>query len=53
MFRQDLLELLDLLRQKKIKPLIARTFPLDQARQAHEMLGEGGVTGKIVLVCHS
>jgi NADPH2:quinone reductase len=47
-FRQDLIALLDLLHQKKIKPLIARRFPLAEARQAHEMLGKGGVTGKIV-----
>jgi len=51
LFRQDLMALLDLLQQKKIKPLIAQRFPLAEARQAHEMLGKGGVTGKIVLVC--
>lgn len=49
-FRQDLTALLDLLHQEKIKPLIAQRFPLAQARQAHEMLEAGGVTGKIVLV---
>jgi NADPH:quinone reductase-like Zn-dependent oxidoreductase len=49
-FREDLTALFNLLRQKKIKPLIARTFPLAQARQAHELLGGGGVTGKLVLV---
>jgi len=49
-FRQDLVALLDLLRQGKIKPLIARRFSLTEARRAHEMLGQGGVTGKIVLV---
>jgi NADPH:quinone reductase-like Zn-dependent oxidoreductase len=49
-FRQDLLALLDLLRQQEIKPLIAQRFPLAEARQAHELLGKGGVTGKIVLV---
>jgi NADPH2:quinone reductase len=49
-FRQDLLTLLDLLRQQKIKPLIARQFPLTEARQAHELLGQGGVVGKILLL---
>lgn len=49
-FRQDLATLLDLLRQKKIKPVIAQRLPLEAARQAHEMLGKGGVTGKIVLL---
>jgi NADPH:quinone reductase-like Zn-dependent oxidoreductase len=49
-FRQDLISLFDLLQQQKIKPLIAQRFPLVQARQAHELLGKGGVTGKIVLL---
>jgi len=53
LFRQDLIALLDLLQQQKIKPLIARRFPLTEARQAHELLGKGGVTGKIVLVCNA
>jgi NADPH2:quinone reductase len=50
-FRQDLTALFDLLRERKIQPLIARRFPLAEARRAQELLGEGGVTGKIVLVC--
>jgi len=52
-FRQDLTTLLDLLRQHEIKPLIAQRFPLAEARQAHELLGKGGVIGKIVLVCNA
>jgi Zinc-binding dehydrogenase len=48
-FRQDLIALFDLLQQKKIKPLIAQRFPLAEARHAQELLGKGGVTGKIVL----
>ena len=50
LFRQDLIALFDLLRQQKIKPLIAQRFPIGEARCAHELLGNGGVTGKIVLV---
>ncbi len=50
LFRQDLVALFDLLQQQKIKPLIARRFPLTEAREAHDWLGQGGVTGKIVLV---
>jgi NADPH2:quinone reductase len=49
-FRQDLIALFDLLQQERIKPLIAQRFPLAEARHAHELLGTGGVTGKIVLV---
>ena len=48
--RHDLLTLLDLLKGGKIKPLIAERLPLEGARRAHEMLGEGGVLGKIVLM---
>lgn len=50
LFRQDLTALLELLRMGKIRPIIFRRFPLAQARQAQELLGQGGVTGKIVLV---
>jgi NADPH:quinone reductase len=50
LFRQDLITLFDLLQHRKIKPVIARRFPLAEARHAHELLGKGGVTGKIVLV---
>jgi len=51
-FRHDLMTLLDLLQQQKIKPVIAQRFPLAEARQAQELLEKGGVTGKIVLVCN-
>jgi NADPH:quinone reductase-like Zn-dependent oxidoreductase len=50
LFRQDLIALFDLLRQQRIRPLIAQRCPLAEARYAHELLGKGGVTGKIVLV---
>lgn len=50
LFRQDLSALFGLLQQEKIKPLIAQRFPLAEARRAHEVLGKGGVIGKIVLV---
>jgi NADPH:quinone reductase len=49
-FREDLIALFDLLRQGRIKPLVAQRFPLAEARRAHELLGKGGVTGKIVLL---
>jgi NADPH:quinone reductase-like Zn-dependent oxidoreductase len=50
LFRQDLGTLLELLREGKISPIVFRRFPLAQARQAQELLGRGGVTGKIVLI---
>ena len=51
-FRQDLIALLDLLQQQKLKPLVAQRLPLAQARHAHELLGKGAVVGKIVLACN-
>ena len=53
LFRQDLIALFELLQQKKIKPLIAQRFPLADARHAQELLGKGGVTGKLVLVSNA
>ena len=51
MVRDDLIVLFDLLKQQKIKPLVAERIPLIEARRAHEILGAGGVIGKIVLMC--
>jgi NADPH2:quinone reductase len=50
LFRQDLGTLLNLLSQRKIAPLVAQRLPLVAARSAHELLGAGGVAGKLVLV---
>ena len=50
LFRQDLIALFNLLQQQKIMPLIAQHLPLSEARPAHELLGKGGMTGKIVLM---
>ena len=51
-FREDLSALLNLLRDGKIKPMIAERIPLAEARRAHELLGQGSVKGKLVLVCN-
>jgi NADPH2:quinone reductase len=50
-FRQDLTALFGLLERREIQPLIARRFPLADAKAAHELLGKEGVIGKIVLMC--
>src|SRR5215469_2081110 len=50
LFRQDLIALFDLLQHGKIEPRIAQRFPLAEARRAQELLGKGGVIGKIILV---
>lgn len=48
-FREDLPKVFALVAEKKIDPLIARRFPLLEARAALELLAKGGVEGKIVL----
>jgi NADPH2:quinone reductase len=52
-FREDLITLFNLLQRQAIKPVIAQRFPLREAKCAHELLGKGGVIGKIVLVCNA
>ena len=48
--REDLPKIFQLLEEKKIDPLVARTFALLEARQAIELLATGAVEGKIVLM---
>jgi NADPH:quinone reductase len=49
-FHEDLILLFDMLKQGKIKPIVAERMPLNQAAQAHELLAGGSVKGKIVLI---
>jgi NADPH:quinone reductase len=48
-FREDLPKVFSLLADKKIDPMVAKTFPLLEARKALELLASGAVEGKIVL----
>jgi NADPH:quinone reductase-like Zn-dependent oxidoreductase len=50
-YREDMTKLLEMLAAGEIKPIIARTLPLSQARAAHELLERSAVSGKIVLIC--
>jgi NADPH:quinone reductase-like Zn-dependent oxidoreductase len=50
-FREDLVTLFDLLRERRIAPIIAERMPLQEVRRAHERLGSGSVSGKIILLC--
>ena len=49
-FMADLPKIFGLLAEKKIDPMIARTFPLLEAREALTLLASGTVSGKLVLV---
>jgi NADPH:quinone reductase len=48
-FREDLAKIFSLLAEKKIDPMVVKTFPLLEARKALELLAGGAVEGKIVL----
>ena len=51
-FQEDLVLLLNLLKQGKIKPIIAARMHLNQAAEAQELLASSSVKGKIVLICN-
>ena len=46
---QNMEQILYLIAEKAITPLIARTFPVEQAAEAHRLLASGEPQGKIVL----
>jgi NADPH:quinone reductase-like Zn-dependent oxidoreductase len=46
---EDLPKIFELLTENKIDPMVSRTFPLLDAREALEFLAAGSVEGKIVL----
>ena len=49
-YREDFHALLELLRARKIRPVIAQRLPLTEARRAHELLEQSASVGKLVLV---
>jgi len=50
-FLEDLTQLLNMLRDKLIRPVIAEKLPLIEAARAHDLLEHASVSGKIVLMC--
>lgn len=50
-FREDLARLLEMLREKKIRPQVSERLPLREAQRAHQLIEHSKVTGKIVLLC--
>jgi NADPH:quinone reductase-like Zn-dependent oxidoreductase len=49
-YREDFLALTELLRARKIHPIIAQRLPLTDARHAHELLEQSASVGRLVLV---
>ena len=48
--KAELLELIRLIENGKVKPVVTQTFPFDQANEALEVLREGKNLGRIVLI---
>lgn len=46
---QNMQQILQLIAEKAVTPLIARTLPIEQAAEAHRLLASGEPQGKIVL----
>ncbi len=46
---EDLEQIASLIDSGKVKPVIAKIFPLKQAAEAHRLIEEGHPRGKIVL----
>lgn len=49
-YRRDWATLFRLMEQGRIRPVIDRRLPLDEAAHAHALLEQGAVTGNVVLV---
>jgi NADPH:quinone reductase-like Zn-dependent oxidoreductase len=49
-FREDFCALVKLLREGRIRPVVAERLPLSDARRAHELLESAADKGKLVLV---
>ncbi len=46
----EIAQTLELVRQKRIKPVVTRTFPLVQVEEAHELIRANATAGRIALV---
>jgi propanol-preferring alcohol dehydrogenase len=46
----EIAQTLELLRQKRVRAIVDRTFPLEQAEQVHQMIRENRLVGRVALV---
>jgi len=47
--KKNLVELIDLINQSRIKPIVSKTLPFTEIKNAHQILEEGKQLGKIVI----
>jgi D-arabinose 1-dehydrogenase-like Zn-dependent alcohol dehydrogenase len=48
--RQDIVDSLELVRRGRIRPIVSRTFALEDAEHAHALLQQGASIGRLALV---
>jgi alcohol dehydrogenase, propanol-preferring len=48
--RQDIVDALELVRRGQVRPIVTRTFALEEAEQAHDLLGRGQMIGRAALL---
>jgi NADPH:quinone reductase-like Zn-dependent oxidoreductase len=51
-FKSDLSLLFEHLAEKRIKPIVAKSFPLKEVKKAHDYIMNSAVIGKIILICN-
>ncbi|HWP49064.1 MAG TPA: alcohol dehydrogenase catalytic domain-containing protein [Candidatus Limnocylindrales bacterium] len=47
--REELVEVIDLVRQRKIRSIVSHTLPLEKASEAHQLLQDRKTVGRLVL----
>lgn len=47
--REELMEVINLVRQRKIRPIVSHTLPLEKAAEAHQLLQDRKTVGRLVL----
>jgi alcohol dehydrogenase, propanol-preferring len=48
--RQDIVDSLELVRRGAVRPIVSRTFALEEVEQAHEIVGRGDMIGRAAMV---
>jgi D-arabinose 1-dehydrogenase-like Zn-dependent alcohol dehydrogenase len=46
----ELIEVVKIVKQGKIKPIVTQTFHLEEAERVHQLLRENRITGRAALV---
>ena len=46
----EIAQTLELLRQRRIRAIVSRTFPLEGAEEAHELLRQNALVGRAALI---